>query len=233
MALYGAAAWGEALKRKDMREELIRCQRVVLSACMRVCHTVPTVAMQVLAGSPPPWDLQCLMRRTGYRIRRGLALDDLDLIADDGSDVRSLLARCNEVAMDKWQEQWDSSDKGRVTYEFVPDVRISQKWSRWMNVGWLVGYILTAIPAIQAQSSRCLVRVVSLGPTAPKQCVWTCTKNAAIGCWLCSRPHSESERRAEGHVDASNAYGLVLFVRRALTGGVGCEDTDRRSSSAT
>ncbi|CAB0043327.1 unnamed protein product [Trichogramma brassicae] len=82
----------------------------------------------------------------------------------------------------------------------------------------------------QAQSSRCLVRVVSLGPTAPKQCVWTCTKNA-IGCWLC-RPHSESERRAEGHVDASNAYGLVLFVRRALTGGVGCEDTDRRSSSS-
>ncbi|CAB0037849.1 unnamed protein product [Trichogramma brassicae] len=78
---------------------------------------------------------------------------------------------------------------------------------------------------------QCLVRVVSLGPTAPKQCVWTCTKNA-IGCWLC-RPHSESERRAEGHVDASNAYGLVLFVRRALTGGVGCEDTDRRSSSAT
>ncbi|CAB0043331.1 unnamed protein product [Trichogramma brassicae] len=48
------------------------------------------------------------------------------------------------------------------------------------------------------------------------------------------RPHSESERREEGgHVDASNAYGLVLFVRRALTGGVGCEDTDRRSSSAT
>ncbi|CAB0033460.1 unnamed protein product [Trichogramma brassicae] len=35
------------------------------------------------------------------------------------------------------------------------------------------------------------------------------------------------------HVGASNAYGLVLFVRRALTGGVGCEDTDRRSSSAT
>ncbi|CAB0033468.1 unnamed protein product [Trichogramma brassicae] len=28
MALYGAAAWGEALRRKDMREELVRCQRM-------------------------------------------------------------------------------------------------------------------------------------------------------------------------------------------------------------
>ncbi|CAB0043081.1 unnamed protein product [Trichogramma brassicae] len=36
---------------------------------------------------------------------------------------------------------------------------------------------------------------------------------------LLCRPHSESERRAEGYVGASNAYGLVLFVRRALTGG--------------
>ncbi|KAL7294993.1 hypothetical protein TKK_0011702 [Trichogramma kaykai] len=142
MALYGAGAWGEALRRKEMRDELIRCQRMVLSACMRVCHTVPTVAMQVLAGSPP-WDLRCLMRRTKYRIRRGLALDDLDLVADDGSGMRNLLLKCDEEVMNKWQSDWDSSDKGRVTYEFAPDVRSSMNWCKWMNVGWLVGYILT------------------------------------------------------------------------------------------
>ncbi|KAL7304831.1 hypothetical protein TKK_0003054 [Trichogramma kaykai] len=142
MALYGAGAWGEALRRKEMRDELIRCQRMVLSACMRVCHTVPTVAMQVLAGSPP-WDLRCLMRRTKYRIRRGLALDDLDLVADDGTGMRNLLLKCDEEVMNKWQSDWDSSDKGRVTYEFAPDVRSSMNWCKWMNVGWLVGYILT------------------------------------------------------------------------------------------
>ncbi|CAB0034360.1 unnamed protein product [Trichogramma brassicae] len=124
-----------------MRDELVRCQKVVLSACMKVRHTVPTVAMQVLAGSPP-WDLQCLIRRTKYKIRRGLALDDLDLITDDGSGVRSLLAKCNEEVMNKWQEAWDSSEKGKVTYELAPDVRILQKWTKWMNVRWLVCYIL-------------------------------------------------------------------------------------------
>ncbi|KAL7289484.1 hypothetical protein TKK_0016672 [Trichogramma kaykai] len=45
--------------------------------------------------------------------------------------------------MNNWQEAWDSSENGRVTYEFAPDVRTSQKWNKCMNVGWLVGYILT------------------------------------------------------------------------------------------
>ncbi|CAB0033467.1 unnamed protein product [Trichogramma brassicae] len=83
------------------------------------------------------------MRRTKYKIGRGLALDDLDLIVDDGSGVRSLLAKCSEEVMNRWQESWDSSENGRVTYEFAPDVRSSLKWTRWLNVGWLVGYILT------------------------------------------------------------------------------------------
>ncbi|CAB0044069.1 unnamed protein product [Trichogramma brassicae] len=50
------------------------------------------------------------------------------------------------------------------------------------------------ISAIQAQSSRCLVRVVSFGSTAPKQCVWTCMKNA-IGCCAGLTVRVRGERR--------------------------------------
>ncbi|CAB0042224.1 unnamed protein product [Trichogramma brassicae] len=78
IVMYGAGVWGKLMEYDYARKELGRCQRVVLYACLNVCRTVSTLAMQVLAGSPP-WYLLCRKRRTLYRVRKELCMDELDM----------------------------------------------------------------------------------------------------------------------------------------------------------
>ncbi|CAB0033469.1 unnamed protein product [Trichogramma brassicae] len=97
VAMYGASVWGGLMEKKAMRKEIQRAQRCVLYACLCVCRTVSTAAMQVLAGSPP-WDLKCRMRRTLYKLKKDKRLDENDLkdqeepsgSADDPSKLRPL-----------------------------------------------------------------------------------------------------------------------------------------------
>ena len=86
--MYGASAWYSLTVYKGVREELNRCHRCALYACIRVCRTVSTEAMQVIFGSLP-WDIECVRLSNVYKLRRGLAMNELDLITDaDLSNVR-------------------------------------------------------------------------------------------------------------------------------------------------
>lgn len=142
--MYGASVWADMTRLGYVRVELIRCQRLTLYASMNVCRTVSTEAMQVLLGSPP-WDLVCLKRRTDYRIGRRMRMDEWDLLTEadiEGKDVDE----CREMSRDamerRWQERWNECTKGRVTYQFVSDVRFVRR-NKWFDFGLKVGFILT------------------------------------------------------------------------------------------
>ena len=57
--MYGSSVWCESMRFKNARDSMDRCQRIVLYACLNVCKTVSTDAMQVLMGEFP-WDLECV-----------------------------------------------------------------------------------------------------------------------------------------------------------------------------
>lgn len=51
--MYGASVWYGMMRFGYAREMIGRCQRVAMSACLNVCRTVSTEAMQVLMGGLP------------------------------------------------------------------------------------------------------------------------------------------------------------------------------------
>ena len=144
LVMYAASAWYELMRLKGMREELNRCHRIVVYACTRVCRTVPTEAMQVIAGSLP-WDLECVRLANRYKVRKGLAMNDLDLVSDndwEGRDRCSMYELVDERARDVWQRRWDESDKGRVTHEWIKDVTFSER-TKLFEPSLRVCYLLT------------------------------------------------------------------------------------------
>lgn len=126
------------------REMLNRCQRVGMCASMCVCRTVSTVAMQVLMGDLP-WDLECVKRNVCFRLKNDLGLNENDLVTDD--EVQGLsMSRCKELvherAIEVWQDRWDVSEKRRVMYEWIRDVRFASR-NEWFDFGMSASYLLT------------------------------------------------------------------------------------------
>lgn len=141
---YGASVWFRTLRYAYARDLLNRCQRHVLYACLNVCRTVSTDAMQVLHGELP-WDLEATRRGLLSEFRRGIAPVDGDPITYD--EVRDLnKPQCKnflaERMMNIWQNRWDQSPKGRITYEFIPNVRFASEHERFAP-GLCLGYLLT------------------------------------------------------------------------------------------
>ena len=143
-ALYGASVWYECMRHKYARDELNRCMRAVMYVCVRVCRTVSTEAMQVLLGWLP-WDLECVRRANVYKARRRLGMNENDLV-NEGEIDRLSEAEVNELvenrAYEAWQRRWHGSVNGRVTYEFVKDVRFACKLYEF-EPSLRVCYILT------------------------------------------------------------------------------------------
>ena len=140
--MYGASVWYEVCKQKGMRDELIRCQRIVLYGCLRVCRTVSTEAMQVLLGSLP-WDLECLRRAALYRVKKGLPLGDNALVENqEYNETDDMCKIINERANELWQARWDNSWKGRTTYAWIRDVIFSARTTKF-EPSLKMGYILT------------------------------------------------------------------------------------------
>lgn len=141
---YGASAWFRSLRFAYARDLLNGCQRIVLCATLNVCRTVSTHAMQVLHGELP-WDLEATCKGLLTEFRRGIAPVEGDPITHD--EVRSLdRMQCKkflaEKMMNVWQDRWDQSDKGRITHEFIPNVRFVREHERFAP-GLFLGYVLT------------------------------------------------------------------------------------------
>jgi len=142
--MYGASVWYEVMRFGYARELINRCQRIVLSACLNVCRTVSTAAMQVLMGGLP-WDLECVKRGVWYKLRKGVSVSEHDVV--DDSDLRErgvegCMDLVSERLYERWQSRWDECEKGRVTYEFIKDVRFAGMCEGF-EPSLSLGYILT------------------------------------------------------------------------------------------
>ena len=149
-AIFGCPAWCAAVLTPTGRRKILAVQRVMLQGCVGVCHTVSTDALQVLGGAPP-LDLVVLMRTIVFRLKRGLPLDGLPHLGDGlrtlGSKDRKALL--SEYVHERWQERWDGSSNGRVTYQFIRDVRfVGNNPSFKFNLG--LGFLLTGHGSLNA-----------------------------------------------------------------------------------
>lgn len=164
-AMYGAIVWYETGVNQYGRMILNGGQRVALSACIRVCRTVSTDAMQVLMGELP-WDLLSLQRAMFTKIRRGIALVETDPIsANDliGMSAKESRVYVMNVINEMWQRRWERSVNGRCTYEFICDVNFVSR-SDWFEFGLELGFLLTGHGSLNeflckrglADTSECL-----------------------------------------------------------------------------
>lgn len=144
-AMYGASVWYSAVQSQRGRMSMVSCQRVAMYACLRVCKTVSTEAMQVLMGVTP-WDLLALQRAMLFKIKKGIAPVGTDPIS--ANDIRDFTMKekreyVKNVMNGIWQRRWDDSEKGRCTYGFISDVNYVNGSAGMFEFGLHLGYLLT------------------------------------------------------------------------------------------
>lgn len=117
MVLYGCEMWGKRMKGRGERSKLMSLQRKILLGVIKGYSTISHEAVRVIAGVIP-LDLMVeerLLRRADK---------------EEGIDPKESKRRRREETLEKWQRLWETSTKGRETFEYVPDVRIRKrvKW---------------------------------------------------------------------------------------------------------
>ncbi|CAK9801625.1 Retrovirus-related Pol polyprotein from type-1 retrotransposable element R1 (Fragment) [Anthophora quadrimaculata] len=149
--MYGASVWYGMMEYEYARDLMNRCQRIAMYACLNVCRTVSTEAMQVLMGGLP-WDLECVRRGVLFKIRNGVELNEKDVVSNEdvcGRTWNECKRLVSERLYDKWQNRWDSSVNGRVTYEYIRNVRFAER-NVCFDPGTYVCYLLTGHGSMNA-----------------------------------------------------------------------------------
>lgn len=149
--LYGASYWSCWLQKKFARDHMERCERVALSLVLNVCRTVSTEAMQVINGSLP-WDLLALVRAASYKVKKGIPLTAEDRITSAEvalAGPKKWKDILEERLFDEWQERWENSEKGRTTFEWIPDVRFGRSHPQFYP-SMELGYLLTGHGSMNA-----------------------------------------------------------------------------------
>lgn len=143
-ALYGARVWADQMCKVKERSMMDACERVALLACLRVCRTVSTLASRTIMGNLPWWlEAQCRSIVLGFRRgNRAVVYGELDGGGYTGDSVREYATRVRDKAWGIWQREWEGSEKGRITYEWVRDVRFSAV-AGWFEPSLPLGYLLT------------------------------------------------------------------------------------------
>lgn len=143
-AAYCSSVLYKSLSIQRNSRIVLSCQRVMLYACIPVCRTVSTEAMQVLMGAPP-LDLEITRRAIAFKLARGIRLSEDDWMHAVELSSVSRRERNNlllEQVVCRWQERWDSSVNGRVTYQWLADV--GEAMSRAdMDFGLHLGFLMT------------------------------------------------------------------------------------------
>ena len=114
---YAAVGWSDLLKGKA-RSKLIRSQRMALLQVTKAYRTTSTEALQVIAGVIPI-DLLVEIRAILHNKKRG---------RDEAPDERTIVGE----AIEKWQERWQTTSKGRTTFEYFDSIkdRLENCWVR-------------------------------------------------------------------------------------------------------
>lgn len=126
---YAIAVWAHRLQHSHVRRKLAAIQGLCLRTVLSVYATVPTDSVCILAREPPLFLLlderqafACLKRRgTCLYLGRQYRLEDF---AGRAEAYRAM----KEATLDRWQELWTDSEKGRSLYLIIPEIRA------WLDV---------------------------------------------------------------------------------------------------
>lgn len=205
---FGASIWYDILRFGYARDEINRCQRVAMVACLKVCRTVPTVTMQVLLGVPP-LDLEIVRMVTNQKIRKGTRLSLGDLLTNNeivGRSLGELKQLSFDRTMGRWQARWNTSEKGRITFRFIENVNFARLSPRF-NPSLQLNYILTGHGSLNdflhrrglSESSNCACGAVNED--------W---KHVLIECRLYDEFRNLNEMNIHMSADGEYEYSGVL-----------------------
>lgn len=149
-ATFGAPVWYRAVLTAEGSRRIQSCQRLALLACLPVCRTVSTDALQVLLGAAP-LDLEVIRRAIAFKIKKGLPLSQVDWISESDltGDHRRNKELLDECLVSRWQTRWTMSLNGRVTYAFIKDVTFVRDRPDF-GFGLSLGYLLTGHGSLNA-----------------------------------------------------------------------------------
>lgn len=150
-AAYGSPVWYEVVMSVAGRNKILSCQRVAMLACMPVCRTVSTDALQVLLGVAP-LDLVVIRRAIAFKVGRGLPLLGHDWISADGlvgMDMREIVTVLDTRMVSEWKIRWENSNNGRVTYGFMRDPTFVSEHPDF-GFGLHLGFLLTGHGSLNA-----------------------------------------------------------------------------------
>lgn len=123
---YAAAGWSDLCSSHDLRA-LLSAQRTALIATTMAYRTASSASLCVIAGQTP-LDILLEERRERYKIRVGLdaRINGVGIHSNDRDAVKRIKEQGNVM----WQDSWDASPKGRITYAFFRNIRdrLGAKW---------------------------------------------------------------------------------------------------------
>ena len=150
IAAYAAPAWADLLN-ANLRRKLLQVQRQALLKVTKAYRTISTDALCVIAGQVP-LDLVVEERSCVYKIRNGIPFSFGDYVFDpsSGTSVEESIRTVKKSIMDKWQERWRTSEKGRTTFAFFADVGVRLK-SKWIRLNYHVTQMLSGHGAFRSK----------------------------------------------------------------------------------
>ena len=80
--------WTGELRKSTIRDAIDRCERVALYACLPICRTVSTAAMQTILGELP-WKFKAVELGVRYRKAREIPLPQNLPIGDEITGLSS------------------------------------------------------------------------------------------------------------------------------------------------
>lgn len=126
---YAAHVWIDKTNSKN-RQCITSAHRCALIRATKAYRTVSTVALEVLAGIQPILN-EIYIEKLRYSIRRNIPCTIYGHeYSTTHQDAKASIKLLKANLHDKWQEDWDNSQWGRVTYDFFPNIteRLNRTW---------------------------------------------------------------------------------------------------------
>ena len=115
---YGASIWAHRLQVKANAAAIERVQRNVLIRLSGAYRTTAKSSLLVALGIPP-MHLTIQKRAAIYSLKKGKIGISRNIIQEPVNSIHDI----KECILNKWQNLWDSSETGRRTHGFFPDIR--------------------------------------------------------------------------------------------------------------
>lgn len=145
---YAAAGWGDKLNAWHTKT-IAHAQRYALLRVTRAYRTISHEALTVLAAATPI-ELVIEEKRALYQLKRNrqFTLGSLTFNpqeeAPDRTQTNELRNQIKSETANIWQNNWEHSTKGRVTYKFFTDIkdRLDKEWLKlsFYNMQLLSGH---------------------------------------------------------------------------------------------